>query len=378
MSAGARRTNGDGDSGQAGPGPWKAQRDIQGHHTSAEKATNRLQCAGQTGQTQRAMDLRSIGLVPFGLFVGAIVMVSCTSTTTVICPTGKANCPCRPADAAGGVCDGTLVCLPAENRCADLTGIDLATCPAGQANCPCRAANAAEGVCDGTLVCLPAENRCADLTGIDLATDAATSNGDDQSSAQEDASTSDDSNTSQQTADSSEPDTTPAVDSSQTDNSSPPADSGGGFEGGGTPGNIVANGDFSQGMTNWNVQGGSNKQGYPSDATPYVCVTMNSGTQYVVGWNSPTTLDLPPGNSYTLSYKGWTTGAAQSVEAKVGLSYSPYNADLDATDSIQTSQVFTHKFTIGNDDPSAGVAFVFTASNSGIDICFDDVTLVQN
>jgi hypothetical protein len=105
---------------------------------------------------------------------------------------------------------------------------------------------------------------------------------------------------------------------------------------------------------------------------------MNSGTQYIIGWTPPSALDLPSGKSYTLSYKGWTTGAAQSTQAKVGLSYSPYTADLDATDNVQTSQVFTHQFTIGSEDPSAGIAFVFTASTSGIDICFDDVTLVAN
>lgn len=330
-----------------------------GHDMSAGKATNRLRCAGQTGQTHQAMDSRSIGFVPLGMFVGAIVTVSCTTTTTVICPTGKANCPCRPADAAGGVCDGTLVCLPAENR-------------------------------------------CADLTGIDLATDAAPSSGDDQSSSQEDSSTSDDSTGLQQADDASEPDTAPAVDSSEPDNSSPPVDSGGGgsdsgggggsdsggdgSEGGNPGGNLITNGDFSQGMNYWHVEQGSNKSGYPSAATPYLCVTLSNGPTYIVGWDPTLTgnppLDLPQGATYTLSYKAWTTGMEVDVEAKVGMTGQPYTPDLDVAnpkDSVQASQVFNHTFTMATTDSSAGIAFVFTGttSNSGIDVCFDDVSLVQ-
>jgi hypothetical protein len=221
----------------------------------------------------------------------------------------------------------------------------------------------------------------------------AAASGDDQSSADEPAE-SDDASGPQPTVDAPESDASPpTIDSSGPDVAAQPAEAGaseggggpesggGDSEGGSVAGNLVTNGDFSQGMTCWAVQGGSAKSGYPSDATPYLCVTMNSGTQYIIGWTPPSALDLPAGNSYTLSYKGWTTGAAQSVEPKVGLSKPPYTPDLDVNnpqDSLQTTKTFTHTFTTGNEDPSAGIAFVFTASISGIDICFDDVTLVAN
>jgi hypothetical protein len=223
---------------------------------------------------------------------------------------------------------------------------------------------------------------------LTLVEDASTS-GDDQSTAEE-SSPSGDTSEPPPTDDSSQSDASTSDDTSeqesgeQTPEATVPeanAPEGGAVESGGPPGNLVTNGDFSQGMTDWNVQGGSNKTGYPSAATPYLCVTLSNGANYVVGWSPLPPFPLPAGTSYTFSYKAWTTGIAVSVEAKVALSYSPYTADLDVSnpqDSVSTSQTFTHPFTTTAEDPSVGIAFLFdgTSANSGIDVCFDDVTLV--
>ncbi len=376
MSAGARSTNGGGVLGQArrlsrsfecrlawarrrdglsahrwatvpGKGESSAQRSPSSSHNEPQSDCG---SRGNRGRLTGAMNRRILELLPFAMVAGATVLVSCTTTTTVICPDGKANCPCRAPGASGGVCNEGLVCLPAENRCADLTG-----------------------------------------SGYVLAQDAASS-GDDQSTADElPSSSSDDASGPPPGDDASLVDTSsPSEDSSQpVESGNPPAEAGpseggGGGSEGGVAGNLVTNGDFSQGMSDWAVQGGSNASGFPSAATPYLCVTLNNNVSYVIGWTPPSPLDLPPGTSYTLSYKAWTTGStAVDVEAKVGLSYSPYTADLDVNspqDSVQTSQTFVHTFTTTTDDPSAGIAFLVVGSSatSGNNICFDDVTLVRN
>ncbi|MGA2447910.1 MAG: hypothetical protein ABTD50_04455 [Polyangiaceae bacterium] len=292
------------------------------------------------------MNRRIKGLLPFGMLLGATATVSCTSTTTVICPVGEANCPCRPANSAAGVCNPGLVCLPDE------------TPPT-----------------------------CANITGVELSQDA--SSGEEQSTADE-PSASDDatapaSDATAPASDDATADTNSTDDSSVADGQGQSTE-GGGTEGGaaetgGPPGNLVTNGDFSQGMDYWNVQGGSSASGYPSDATPYLCVTLNNGASYVVGWTPSPSFPLPVG-SYAFSYKAWTTGTAVSVEAKVADSISPFQpVDFDQNnpqDSVSTSQVFTHSFTTTAVDPNVGIAFLFdgASANAGINVCFDDVTLV--
>jgi hypothetical protein len=145
--------------------------------------------------------------------------------------------------------------------------------------------------------------------------------------------------------------------------------------------NLAIGGDFSQDGSAWHLLGGSN-------ATFAVmgnhgCMTGQSGA---IGWPSPPAppapADLAQGSSYTLSYTASVMGAPSvTVEAKVGQSNPPYNADLDSpNDVVGTSPTsFTHQFTVTamGGDPMAGISLSYY-SPSPVTLCFSDVVLAAD
>jgi Carbohydrate binding domain len=150
--------------------------------------------------------------------------------------------------------------------------------------------------------------------------------------------------------------------------------------------NLVTNGDFSQGTTGWGiVYGAATIAAMNSE----LCVTVQANQQAILGWPEPTgtagvSLSTAP---YTLSYMARVqasqgTPAPVSVDAKIGQTIAPYNADFEtpgnAGDNVTaSSQTFTHTFTPPAADTSAGLAFSFQATQAE-DVCFKDVRLVQN
>ena len=153
-----------------------------------------------------------------------------------------------------------------------------------------------------------------------------------------------------------------------------PATGGSPGTGGNPANNLLANGDFSQGATNWHFENGaanvSNGQ--------YCTTSINSSALF--GWqNMSSALSLTNGQSYTLSYRASGSNSAV-LHIKVAHAVSPYtpddyetNPDDQLTGSLQT---FTHTFTptMGNDD-NTGVAFFVMA---GQNICIAGVSLVPN
>jgi hypothetical protein len=157
---------------------------------------------------------------------------------------------------------------------------------------------------------------------------------------------------------------------------------GGSLATGGSPGtggnpanNLVGNGDFSQGETNWHFESGT-----ANVNNGQYCETNLSGAAPLFGWqNMSTPLTLSNGQSYTLSYRASGSNGAV-LHIKVAHATSPYtpddyetNPDDQLTGSLQT---FTHKFTptTGNDD-NTGIAFFVM---SGQNICIASVSLVAN
>lgn len=302
------------------------------------------------GRLGRAMNRRIMGMLSFGVWLAALAQVSCTSTTTIVCPTGQERCDCWAASSGKPACNSNnLVCI--SNRCVNPTAsgyeIEHTSEDASSGDGPISVAEASP-VGSSEASPIPDSAPSSDATSNDEPTSVATSD-----------------------------------DSGSSDDACDPADSG--VQ---PAGNLATNGDFSQGMDNWAVQGGSNKSGYPSATTPYLCVTLSNNVSYIIGWTPSSPLDLAAGATYTLSYRAWSSGAAVSVEAKVGLSYSPYTADLDVNSpqdsatqtSICKAPEFKHTFTTKGDDPSAGIAFLVVGSSAtaGVDVCFDNVTLVSS
>jgi hypothetical protein len=153
---------------------------------------------------------------------------------------------------------------------------------------------------------------------------------------------------------------------------------GSGGSGSGT--NLVTNGDFSQGMTGWNV----------SENTPMsmgvnngqFCISLNSGTnEVIVGWGDGTAAaNISASSTYTLSYQASASAGLSEFDAHVGQAVSPYTLDKDVGNETLTSsmQTFTHMFMPAQNDSQAGVAFLIKASGGTSMVCIDNVSLTQN
>jgi hypothetical protein len=150
--------------------------------------------------------------------------------------------------------------------------------------------------------------------------------------------------------------------------------------GGGSSGtNLVVNGDFSQGTTNWHFENGT----AAVNNGQYCASSTSSGALF--GWQNMTTpLMLSGTQSYTLSYQASGSNNA-ALHIKVAHADSPYTPDdYDPMSNNQTTndqlmgslQTFTHTFTPAmGDDTDTGIAFFV---ESGQSICIANVSLTQN
>ncbi len=157
--------------------------------------------------------------------------------------------------------------------------------------------------------------------------------------------------------------------------------------GGGGPGvNVVTNGDFSMGTMYWGTVGGN---GTFMVNGGMGCVAVPANGNSTLGWPeapNPTGVPLMAGTSYTLKYTAVSTmGGNVSVDAKVGQTMQPYNADFETSanqDSVTGAPMtFTHTFTAMNADSSAGIAFMVPQMGNvtpATTVCFQNVSLIQN
>jgi hypothetical protein len=142
--------------------------------------------------------------------------------------------------------------------------------------------------------------------------------------------------------------------------------------------NLVTNGDFSQGTMFWSLVSGN---GMVAANGGELCVTVTANSSVTLGW--PEGMGAQPANltagAYTFAYDSRSTVQGATIDAKIGQSMAPYNADFEShTDpTSMMSQTTTHQFTAMMADPSAGIAFAFQLSQAG-DVCFKNVTLFKN
>jgi hypothetical protein len=138
---------------------------------------------------------------------------------------------------------------------------------------------------------------------------------------------------------------------------------------GGSPGNnLIANGDFSSGATNWHTESGT---GNVNGSGAY-CVGSPGGAT-LVGYSAPTGTMLSLSGGYKLTFQA---SGAGTVHVKIGMAASPYTADYEGNSSIDSGlQTYTHTFTAN--DNNAGIAFTFMNAGTST-VCLDDIVLVQN
>jgi hypothetical protein len=179
-------------------------------------------------------------------------------------------------------------------------------------------------------------------------------------------------------------DGTGVTDAPQTSDTPVVTSEAGGNDTGSPSTNLITNGNFSNGTTDWTLQNGA---GTAAVASGQLCITGITSS-VLLTW--PTTgvpgAALTAGASYTFSYMAMAT-VPLTVDAKVGETNSPYNPDYDTptgSDAVTTTlSPFTHTFTEpAAGDTSAGIAFTIpqggTVPGGETQVCFANVSLVQN
>lgn len=155
----------------------------------------------------------------------------------------------------------------------------------------------------------------------------------------------------------------------------------GGGGGSSTAPNLIVNGDFSSGQTNWVVTLQIGTAPGQSIVNGQFCVQLGSYTTVTIGWPGDLSLavGIATGDSYQLSYTASTSAALAMFQAKVGQAVPPYTlTDFLVNDIPGTApQVFTHAFTATAPDPQAGLAFNISATSAPATVCLDDIALRQ-
>jgi hypothetical protein len=164
----------------------------------------------------------------------------------------------------------------------------------------------------------------------------------------------------------------------------PVASETGGGDAPATSTNLITNGNFSSGTTNWATKNGTASMNIVGGQLCVSGITTNVLLSWQLG-DGTMGPALVGGASYTFSYGAMATGPLM-IDAKVGEALSPYTPDFDTApgaDSVPASlMMFTHMFTEpAAGDTGAGVAFEIPATGSapaGDTVCFANVSLVQN
>ncbi len=159
--------------------------------------------------------------------------------------------------------------------------------------------------------------------------------------------------------------------------------SGGASGSGGTsPGsNLIINGDFSNGLTEWGITLQAGSLTNSGVVSGQLCVTLGAYTTVTLGWPSDTStvFSLPSGGTYQLSYQARTTIGLAGFEIQVGQGVAPYTQiDFMTQADVPGSQLdtFTHTFSPALAEPQGGFAFnAISGAASGTVLCVDNVSL---
>ena len=144
--------------------------------------------------------------------------------------------------------------------------------------------------------------------------------------------------------------------------------------------NLITNGDFSDGSTNWQITQADIGVTFGMSAGSY-CVSLPSYSEAYFGWgNSLTSVAIAASYGYTFSYTVSSSDSLYSFQAKIGHTVTPYTVVYSTTTDSPgpTPSTFTHNFTPASSDTSAGIAFYLYAYSTGATVCFDDVSLVRH
>jgi hypothetical protein len=143
--------------------------------------------------------------------------------------------------------------------------------------------------------------------------------------------------------------------------------------------NLIANGDFSQGDSNWLLTYHNTTGALLSTSNEYCIQPSDYALSITLGWpKSPTAgITLEPGASYSFSYSAKSIFAL-TITAKIGEVVTPYKAAVAADDIVDSSMpVFVHRFTAPSSLTAVGVAFDAKIGGDNF-LCIYDVSLTKD
>jgi hypothetical protein len=158
---------------------------------------------------------------------------------------------------------------------------------------------------------------------------------------------------------------------------------GAGGTGGGSPGaNIIANGDFSNGLTGWGLVVDAGTLAGQMITNGQLCMTLGTYTTVTLGFPSDLSgaFVLTGGVNYQISYQASTTVSVGKLEVKLGSDLPPYTQTEFLTDADVPGSApltFTHQFSVATTDPQAGLAFnIVSGPSISTTVCVSNVSLV--
>lgn len=144
-------------------------------------------------------------------------------------------------------------------------------------------------------------------------------------------------------------------------------------------GNLITNGNFSEGTTDWGIVSGLNGTLVADAGADMLCVSVPAGQEAGLAWLPGAQLAC---GSYSFSYSAVASQEGGfSIAVTVGHSSYPFQQDASWSDGVTTSwQEYQHPSSVpgGEDgDTSAGLSFEFT-SPVAQEVCFKDVSLTAD
>jgi hypothetical protein len=158
--------------------------------------------------------------------------------------------------------------------------------------------------------------------------------------------------------------------------------SGGAGTGGHSSGNLIVNGDFSDGDAHWVLTTTFGGPASVEVSNGQLCVAVMPGAMAILKWPSDpaSEIALDADVSYELVYQAAASAPLASFGVVVGpAALLPASFDFyygSDTPSGELLQEFMHSFTPAASDPAAGLAFSFASGSQPSTVCFDNVTLV--
>jgi hypothetical protein len=142
-------------------------------------------------------------------------------------------------------------------------------------------------------------------------------------------------------------------------------------------GNLVSNGNFDDGLTDW-VANPDIGDITPDGSNNRACFSTEDGGQFTLAWptSSADAFTIKPGVTYRLTYRAVSTDSID-IHVRIRVPVDPYTSsyfEIVYLDDVWADYAST--ITLDSGSSNLGLAFIGTMLSAGT-TCFDDILLVE-